>query len=971
MRLAALAVSRRAGVLSVAKLTLGQEAYYEQQVARGFDDYYAGRGESRGIWAGRGAAELELMGVVADGDLGTLLRGLNPATERPLRKPARERTITVRTLDVETGEWREERKPHRPVSGYDLVFSCPKSVSLLHALTGDERVRREISEAHDASWQAAFGYLEQEACIVRRGKGGKIREHSQGFVATAFRHRTSRAQDPHLHTHVIVANMTRAEDGEWLSLDGEAILKTYRLAAGYLYEANLRHEITRRLGLAWTGPVKGMAELERVPEEAVRAFSSRRRSLVEHMEALGLDGFAASRVAALATREQKEQVDLPRLHEEWKARAAEHGLGRRELKRLGREHPRPDVRELDRDTLAERLFGREGLTARQTTFVLPELVQAVAGSLREGASVDQVLAEAEALSLLPGLEGLEQDQTPGRPARFTTRELLAIERGALELALAERAVDAPRPDRIVLARLLMESGRGLSGDQGMLLHKASARPGRVLCIAGAAGAGKTTALRVLANAYRRSETPVIGAAPSGRAADELETATGVRSSTLHRLLLDAHREGGLPRGCVLLVAEAGMAETRVLAPVLELVEQAEGRAILVGDPRQLPPVGAGGLFPALCQRLGAISVADNRRQRDFSERQALVRLREGDPDSYLAHAARQGRLHLEQDPTDAKHRLLEDWWQVAESDLAGSVMLAYRRSDVRELNEAARTVLMRASRLGPDAVEAGEREFRVGDRVLCRRNDLTLGVRNGTRGTVVDLDSSELNVRTDGGSLRHLPLRYAAEHLDHAYALTGHSAQGATVERAFVLVPDHGTLREWGYVACSRARTETHVYLAERDPLEHETPLREPTRTAPPEGVARALQRSSAEPLAVEQTRRHDIDARLRARRLEELERLRAFTADRLAVAQRKLKNLHWWDRGDRRFQLETEIAFRQATLRSLERKRSELAQTPPTAPRRPLPGRDRDELTPARSPRPEPTRRTVEREPPGLGLEL
>jgi conjugative relaxase-like TrwC/TraI family protein len=150
-----------------------------------------------------------------------------------------------------------------------------------------------------------------------------VREHGEGFVAAAFRHRTSRAQDPHLHTHVIVANMTRTGDGEWRALDGEAILKTYRLAAGYLYEAHLRHELSRRLGLEWTEPVKGMGELVEVSEEAIRAFSSRRRSLLEHMQALGTEGFAAARVAALATREAKEQVDLPRLREDWKTRAAE------------------------------------------------------------------------------------------------------------------------------------------------------------------------------------------------------------------------------------------------------------------------------------------------------------------------------------------------------------------------------------------------------------------------------------------------------------------------------------------------------------------------------------------------------------------------------------------------------------------------------------------------------------------------
>ncbi len=137
-------------MLSVAKLALGQEAYYEQQVALGLDDYYAGRGESPGLWVGSGAEAIELVGTVEEGALSVLLSGLSPADGERLRAPARERTITVRTLDEATGIWRDEPKTLAPVAGYDLVFSCPKSVSLLHALTGDEDVRRAISEAHEA-----------------------------------------------------------------------------------------------------------------------------------------------------------------------------------------------------------------------------------------------------------------------------------------------------------------------------------------------------------------------------------------------------------------------------------------------------------------------------------------------------------------------------------------------------------------------------------------------------------------------------------------------------------------------------------------------------------------------------------------------------------------------------------------------------------------------------------------------------
>ena len=915
MRLGAGRFRIGAAVLSVAKLTVGQEAYYDQQVAGGLDDYYAGRGESPGIWAGRAAELLGLGGVVEDGDLGTLLRGVDPASQSRLRTPVRERTITVRVLDPENGEWREERKRLAPVSGFDLVFSCPKSVSVMHALTDDERVRREVSEAHEASWQAALGYLEREACVVRRGQGGAIREHGGGFVAAAFRHRTSRAQDPHLHTHVIVANLARSDDGEWRALDGEAILRTYRLAAGYLYEANLRHELASRLGVGWTEPVKGMAELEGVPEDVVRAFSTRRQALLEHMEARGTDGFAASRVAALATREAKEQVDLPRLREEWEARAAEHGLGRRELRALAGQ-PHLASRALDLAEVVEQLLGRDGLTAKQTTFTMPELVRAVAGAVRRGATADKVLEAADNLATFPGVELVERERAPGRPARFTTRELLDVERATLEIALAGRYVGGPRA---LPGRVCMEERAGLTEEQRTLVREACMSRDRIVCAVGVAGSGKTTALRVLGAAYREAGIPVLGAAPSGRAADELASATGVRSSTMHRLLLDAQLEGGLPRGCVVVVDEAGMAETRTLGPLLRLVDDAGGKAILVGDPGQLPAVGAGGLFAALCERLGAIGLSENRRQQDPAERDALTLLRTGNPEPYLAQAASSGRLHLEDEATSAKRRLLEDWWPEAERDPGGTVMLAYRRGDVRELNDAARELMLRAGRLGPEALQLGRREFRVGDRAICRRNDTRCDVRNGTRGTVVDLDLAgrALMLRTDAGDLHRINSVYAVEHLDHAYALTGHAAQGATVDRAFILLRDEGALREWGYVACSRARTETRLY-GTGETLEGE---QHGTLVAPLDPSARlasALERSGAEQLASAQTQpdTSEVTRRAQERHRRQREQTLETAERRLSTAQEQLRNLGRLGHRRQRAELQAEIAHQGTVVR-------------------------------------------------------
>src|SRR5215217_7012179 len=311
------------GVLSIAKLTPGQEGYYERSVAAGFDDYYAGRGESPGVWTGRGARELELEGLVRNGELGRLIRGVHPQTEEQPRTHPKARVITIERIDPLTDERSIETKKLAPVAGFDLVFSPPKSVSLLHAL-GDEETRRAVNEAHLSAWQSALAYLEDEACVTRRGKNGVFREHAGGFVAAAYEHRTSRAQDPHLHTHVIVANMAQSpSDEKWRAPDGEAILKTYRLAAGYLYEAHLRAELSRTLGLEWQTPRKGWAELKGVPRRVVEEFSSRRAAVLERMREQATSGFYAAQVAAVDTREKKEHVDLVALREDWRARAGE------------------------------------------------------------------------------------------------------------------------------------------------------------------------------------------------------------------------------------------------------------------------------------------------------------------------------------------------------------------------------------------------------------------------------------------------------------------------------------------------------------------------------------------------------------------------------------------------------------------------------------------------------------------------
>lgn len=495
-------------MLNVAKLTPGQEGYYERSVAAGMDDYYAGRGESPGVWSGRGATALGLDGIVEEGQLGRLIGGRDPLTSAVLRSHPPRRRITVERIEAATGRRWLERKTLAPVAGFDLVFSVPKSVSLLHAL-GDEETRLAITQAHLAAWQAALAYLEEEACILRRGKNGVVREHGGGFVAAAYQHRTSRAEDPHLHTHVIVANMARSpSDGEWRALDGEAILKGYRLAAGYLYEAQLRHELSRSLGLEWAAPAKGWAELAGVPRAAIDAFSRRRSQIVERMAAQQTSGFHAAKVAAVATRERKGTVDLPRLREEWAARAAEHGLGRRELLgligRLAHREPTP----ADLLAAAERLLGPEGLTEKRTTFSEPELAMAWAQAHKQGAPVARVRELCGRLLTIGGVQRLTEP-APGRPARYSTLELLGLERRALELVERGRGADVP----VVPSAIVDAAVRKLAAEQEAMVRAVASSQERVVCVVGPAGAGKTTAMHAVAEAFLASGAPVVGGRP--------------------------------------------------------------------------------------------------------------------------------------------------------------------------------------------------------------------------------------------------------------------------------------------------------------------------------------------------------------------------------------------------------------------------------------------------------------------------
>ncbi len=583
---------------------------------------------------------------------------------------------------------------------------------------------------------------------------------------------------------------------------------------------------------------------------------------------------------------------------------------------------------------AHRLLGEDGLCETRASFNEADLVEAWAAALPHGASARRVRALASRLAHDPQLLSLDADAPLiGVPRRYTTHQLADIERRALALALDGRAGGAPAVSPDQARRAIDDHHPELSSEQRAMVTEALASADRVVCVIGHAGAGKTTGMRALHDILTRSEVSTLGAAPSGVAAEKLQQETGIPSSTLHRLVRYADR-AGLPRRSVVVVDEAAMADTRTLHRLLDHATRAEGKVILVGDHAQLGAVGPGGLYPALVEQLGATSLTANHRQHDGAERDALRSLRDGAADDFLAYAAKAGRLTLAGTPDEARAALLADW-HTAHQHEADSLMIAYRRIDVETLNHAARTLLRRDDQLGPDRHTTPEgRGFAIGDQVICLHNAPTLGVANGTRGELVAISRDGLTLRTPIGE-RQIPSRYAdAGQLAHGYAITGHKSQGQTVSRAFVLAPDRGDLKEWAYVAASRARDETRIYLAQST-LDHE---HEPPAVPVPdddalERLAAAATRPANERLATDPPRE-------RVARL--VERRDALQRD-LARAQRAERDA---ERAVDDARLRSAATHAAPAFRSPSRTRS--AAPPRSAPRSPssnarsLPGRQK-----------------------------
>ena len=852
-------------MMGLAKIAPDGWAYYAKEIAAGVEDYFVGHGEEIGCWVGRGAAALELSGEVDSEGLSRLFgQGCHPVSGDGLGRPF---------------------PPDKTaVAGYALSFSPPKSVSVLWALTTAE-VADQVRQGHDAAVAAVLEFLQDHAGFCRRGHGGTVQEATGGYLAALFVHRTSRAGDPQLHSHVLVANKVQAvSDGRWLSVDGRELYEVQK-AVGMLYKAALRAELTARLGVAWSDvDGNGGAEIEGVPDRLIREFSKRRvqveaaaARLAGERESLlgrsltGDERAAVFQLAAYQSRARKTKdgaETTAELKARWRAEAAAAGLPVQRW--LGRVLDRRTVTKaelalarmgvlpsfelvlaeaIDRLERSHSTWGR-AQAIEVLSVLLPAHKTATAGQVRRvvEAATDMLLAHPDVV----GLSCPDRPDTRHGSPRYSTWWTLQTEQAVLD------AVEAGRTAQVAVAathRVL--AGGGLGEDQEQAVRRLCDGGERVAVLVGPAGSGKSRTLAAAREAWEQAGIPVRGVAPSAVAAGVLAEQAGIASDTLAKFLLEvAHRRTTIAPGEVIVCDEASMVSTRDLARLVLLADAADARVVLVGDHYQLGSVDAGGLFRLLAADAKTAELTGVRRFADPWEAHATRRLRHADASVIDEYTQRDRIRSGDRDQVlEAAHQA----WKHAREDGRSVVVMAADHDTVDQLAMRARAARVAASEVEEGGIALGNQTVGVGDEIVTTRNDRRLvtttgaWVRNGDRWEIEQHDrNGSLRLRSlDNRGTVTIPGDYVQEHVALAYAVTVHRSQGLTVDQA-VLVVDRSTSAEHLYVAMTRGRHHNLACVITEAPGDEHT-----HRPAPTSGevLAGVLRRTSGEKSATETLR--------------------------------------------------------------------------------------------------------------------
>jgi conjugative relaxase-like TrwC/TraI family protein len=662
-------------VATVGKLSSssGASTYFEA------DDYYIGGEISPSEWQGQAAAQLGLSGDVDRDTFKTLLDG----------------QVNGEQLGTKT----EDGVKH--AVGTDITLSAPKSLSAVALVAGDKR----LIDAHQKASRTAMAVVEKQFATTRIREDGSIKRELTGNLAIAsFTHFQSRENEPQLHTHNVILNMTQSADGQWRSLEARAFYQ-FQKDIGALYRQELAL-LVRELGYEVKISKDSMFEIVGVPQATMDALSTRTAQIDERLAERGTSRAEASalekQIAALDTRKPKLAIERDMLIHNWRATADAAGFGEDMRKALVKAaiaksaHSEHKVSLLDgRAEQAQRAvaFAAEKLGERQSVFA-EAILRKEAGQFAMGkigqSDIDKAIKAAAKDGQLFAQEYL--DKRGAGFAGFTTRTNIENEKTILRLEANGRGQAAPLANRVQAAKAVLMAERQFvaedlhwTADQRSATIALLTSSNRIVGVQGYAGTAKTTTvLATYAAEARKQGFTITALAPTASAANVLGHALNLRSDTIARHLLAPERGG---TKSIWVVDEASMVSSADMARLLTAASKAEARIVLAGDVKQLGAVGAGAALKQLFDAgMETANLAEIVRQSNSLTKEAV--------EASIAGDARRAFIALDR----GGGRIVE---MVDGDKRLGAIAADYARLS---LEERKRTLVIEPSRAGRDAL---------------------------------------------------------------------------------------------------------------------------------------------------------------------------------------------------------------------------------------------------------------------------
>jgi len=774
-------------VLSIQAMSDGQAGYY-LGLAR--EDYYLEGGEPPGQWYGKGAAQLGLSGTVIDQHLYNVFDGLSKDGTKSLVQ----------------SQQHVKRADHMP--GWDLTFSAPKSVSVLWSQCS-EGGRRKIQEAHLEAVKAALDYLEETVGYSRRGQNGRELQRS-GLAFALFEHSTSRAMDANLHTHALLMNVAVRPDGFTGAATAYGMFQA-KMAAGALYRAHFSATLEIGCGIPVERDRFAFA-ITGIPKDLVRERSKRREDVEAELARQGESGARASAMAAVITRGSKGFVSRPDLFQDAEDAGGRFGFHRDDADGLfGRALIQRDKGE---ELRRAAVVAAETLTSGQSYFTEMEFFRRASEECQTRGLLAPEIREFVSNHLSNSPDIVRLGSFRGQ-VRYTTKEMFEREADLMrDVEILRSNTRHQLSADNVLKQLSRDSG--LSEEQTKAFFHITYETGAIAVVSGVGGSGKTRMLKEARIAWEREGLLVEGAAIMSRAANQLESESGISSKSVAKLLYDINQgQARLNEKSVIVLDEAGMVGTQDFGKLTKAVKDANAKLVIVGHRKQIQPIDAGAPFAEIGERVGQAELKTSRRQKEPWMRDAAEAMSQGNADDALRAYASRGYLSVSRTQAEAMRSLVEKW-RADGLPSKDTLILAGTRREVSELNRLAQATRLESGHLsGPSIEHRGSRLFQ-GDRVQFEKTSRARGIDNGDRGTIESINSVDrtVRVRLDGGERLTVAVSDYQE-ISLGYASTTHKAQGATTRNAYVLVGGHMQDRELSYVQISRAQDQTHLFATQ------------------------------------------------------------------------------------------------------------------------------------------------------------